>query len=168
MSLLNLQIPVSGQPNSTEDPKIASDLSAIQGVINGGIDASNITAASLVGSLIAASTITPDKLTSGSGSSPFLKLATAADKKIAFGAVTAASFGGANMVSGSFAHGLGSTPTIGIGMASPVASQANGGNPVPVICSFSGYDATNVNYQLRVGDGGNSNFAANIIWLAIA
>ena len=42
MTLLSLSIPQAGLPNSTEDPKIASDLSAIMTWANGGIDATNL------------------------------------------------------------------------------------------------------------------------------
>lgn len=42
MGTISLQVPVSGQPNSTEDPKIASDMTTIQTVINGNIDTNNV------------------------------------------------------------------------------------------------------------------------------
>lgn len=42
MGQISLQIPQSGQPNSTEDPKVATDLSTIQTVINGNLDDTNM------------------------------------------------------------------------------------------------------------------------------
>lgn len=42
MGFLSLSIPQAGLFNSTEDPKIASDFSAIQTVVNGGLDATNL------------------------------------------------------------------------------------------------------------------------------
>ena len=45
MGQLNLQIPVVGQPDSTEDPKVASNFTAVQAVINGGLDGTNLSAA---------------------------------------------------------------------------------------------------------------------------
>jgi hypothetical protein len=42
MGQIALQVPVSGLPNSTEDPRIVSDFTAIQTLLNGGIDATNI------------------------------------------------------------------------------------------------------------------------------
>jgi hypothetical protein len=42
MGLVSLTLPTVGQPNSTEDPKINSALTALQNVINGNIDTANI------------------------------------------------------------------------------------------------------------------------------
>lgn len=44
MGTINLQIPQLNFPNSSEDPKIASDLTTIQTVINGGLDHNNLNA----------------------------------------------------------------------------------------------------------------------------
>ena len=44
MGQISLQIPQVGQPDSTEDPKVASDLTTIQTVINGNLDATNLSA----------------------------------------------------------------------------------------------------------------------------
>src|ERR1700756_5006204 len=44
MGSISLSIPQNGQPNLTEDPKVASDLTVIQTVVNGNLDASNISA----------------------------------------------------------------------------------------------------------------------------
>lgn len=54
MGQISLQIPQLGQPVSSEDPKIASDLTTLQNVINGSIDASNVTAGSLTTVTLAA------------------------------------------------------------------------------------------------------------------
>lgn len=43
MGSISLSIPQTGQPVSTEDPKIASDFTILQNVINGNLDDSNIT-----------------------------------------------------------------------------------------------------------------------------
>lgn len=48
MGTISLSIPQTGQPNSTEDPKIASDFTTLQTVINGNLDGSNV-AATLTG-----------------------------------------------------------------------------------------------------------------------
>lgn len=42
MATISLQIPVIGQPNSTEAPKIASDFTTLQTVINGQLDRNNM------------------------------------------------------------------------------------------------------------------------------
>ena len=47
MGLISINIPQAGQPNSTEDPKIASALTSIAATINGGIDDANVTDAAL-------------------------------------------------------------------------------------------------------------------------
>lgn len=48
MTLSTQPLPALGSPNSTEDPKIRSLLSEIQGIVNGNIDSSNVTDGSLV------------------------------------------------------------------------------------------------------------------------
>jgi hypothetical protein len=45
MGQITLQIPQSGQLFSTEGPKVASDMTALQAVINGNLDTTNLTAA---------------------------------------------------------------------------------------------------------------------------
>jgi hypothetical protein len=47
MTLSSQPLPALGQPNSTEDSKIRSLLSELQGIVNGGIDSSNITDGSI-------------------------------------------------------------------------------------------------------------------------
>jgi hypothetical protein len=42
MGQISLSLPISNQPNSTEDPKIASDFTIIQTWANGNVDTSNI------------------------------------------------------------------------------------------------------------------------------
>lgn len=44
MGTISLSTPIVGQPNSTEDPKIASALSTIQAWANGNIDSANVSA----------------------------------------------------------------------------------------------------------------------------
>lgn len=44
MGSISLQIPVIGQPASTEDPKIASNFGVIQTAINGDLDTTNLSA----------------------------------------------------------------------------------------------------------------------------
>lgn len=45
MGQISLQIPQSGQPNSSEDPKVATDLTTIQTWANGNIDSTNVSTA---------------------------------------------------------------------------------------------------------------------------
>lgn len=45
MGLLNLTLPSIGQPNSTEDVDVVNAFSAIQTLVNGNLDATNLTAA---------------------------------------------------------------------------------------------------------------------------
>lgn len=45
MGIIALQTPVIGQPNTTEDPKIASNFGVLQTLLNGNLDASNISPA---------------------------------------------------------------------------------------------------------------------------
>lgn len=45
MGLVNITLPVVGQPNSTEDPKVVAALTALQTGINGNLDAQNLATA---------------------------------------------------------------------------------------------------------------------------
>lgn len=54
MGTISLQIPQSGQPNSSEDPKVASDLTLLQTLLNGNVDTNNLSAsAGIVSSQLA-------------------------------------------------------------------------------------------------------------------
>lgn len=167
MSQINLNIPVSGQPNSTEDPKVASDLTAIQGVINGGIDASNITDGSITGTDIAAGTITPDKLASGSGSAPFLKLAVPADRKISWGTGSMSLNGIAGKSAGQaiIAHGLGGTPSLVLVGAKGTVGITEDGVSHPVKFTAAAVDATNITVNAEVA--GTSTNTASFYYMAI-
>lgn len=58
MGSISLQIPVIGQPASTEDPKVASNFGVIQTAINGGLDTTNLSStANIAQSQINVSTV---------------------------------------------------------------------------------------------------------------
>lgn len=73
MALINPTLPTIGQPNSTEDQDVINALTTIISAINGGLDAANIAdgslttadlaaAAGIVGTQLAAATVTTDKI----------------------------------------------------------------------------------------------------------
>jgi hypothetical protein len=73
MGTISLQIPVIGQPDTTEAPKIQNSLTAIQGAINGNIDGTNLTAAvsqaagiNVSGQTVKGSSIVPTSQSTGS------------------------------------------------------------------------------------------------------
>lgn len=53
MGLISIQIPQVGQPDLTEDPKVASGLTTIQNVINGGLDSTNLSNNPLISTITA-------------------------------------------------------------------------------------------------------------------
>lgn len=68
MGLVSLTLPTVGQPNSTEDPKINSALTALQNVINGNLDTANIANNGVGTAEIADLAVTAAKLAAGSSS----------------------------------------------------------------------------------------------------
>ena len=48
MGSITLSIPTVGQPNSTEDPKIATDLTTIETLVNGNIDSTNLSSTAAI------------------------------------------------------------------------------------------------------------------------
>jgi len=66
MATINPQVPVVGEPNDTEDPKIASAIGTIRDVINGGLDNANIADnAGIVGSKLANTSVPTGKIADG-------------------------------------------------------------------------------------------------------
>lgn len=101
----------------------------------------------------------------------FLKLAVAADRKIAFGldanAPAGASWGISPETTGVIAHGLGATPSYVFLTAGTAVSTASGASVVAA--SVVSVDGTNINYKLRTVDGGNCNFpAVKLYWAAVS
>ena len=66
MATINPQVPVVGEPNDTEDPKIASAIGTIRDAINGGLDNANIADnAGIVGSKLANTSVPTGKIADG-------------------------------------------------------------------------------------------------------
>ena len=63
MGLITLQVPVVGQPDATEDPKIASDMTILQTLLNGNLDTNNLSP----NANITASQLAPGTIPSGTG-----------------------------------------------------------------------------------------------------
>ncbi len=96
----------------------------------------------------------------------WLKLQTAADKKLAFGTSATGGFGGGALVSGSIAHGLGVDPAVVDLQGGTIATF--GGTTVPVALGCSGHDDTWIYWIAYISDGNVSNNSAAIYWSAIA
>lgn len=145
MSIINPTMPTIGAPRGSEEIDVRSALVALLADYNGNIDLSNIL-------------------------TPLLYLAAGADRKVNLGTfVTAAFDSTANMsrVTGSFAHGLGSSPTVVLGTCGSIADSAHGGVENAVTFSPVSWDATNVNYVCTLG-GGTANNSTDVYWVAIA
>ena len=165
---INIQVPVAGQPNSTEDPKIAANFTALAAWLgNPGIQAGDLAAGAVTTAKLADSTGGSDGVTT-------LKIADGAvtTAKVADTAVTAAKLAGSAVTtdkvadasipsskirvfaippvvttlpqtitgSGTFASGV-SSITFGGTSATPVAGQSVSGTGIPsdtVITAVSG------------------------------
>jgi hypothetical protein len=120
MGTINPQVPVVGEPNSTEDPKITSAITTIRDAINGDLDNDNIaTSANISGSKLADTSIATAKLADDA--------VTAA--KILTGAVGSTELAALSVLSGKipfvFQSG-GPTITIATGVQASVASVLPG------------------------------------------
>ncbi len=67
MAIINPQVPVVGEANETEDPKIASAIGTIRDAINGNLDNDNIASnAAILGSKLANTSVSATKLAGNS------------------------------------------------------------------------------------------------------
>ena len=110
MGTISLSIPVAGQPNSSEDAKIASDLTAIQTLLNGNLDTNNLSSSANIaatqiagGFTFLSAAVASTSLTGAAGqcyyASPSVTVTLpAASAGIAIGIVAAASTTGATAV----------------------------------------------------------------------
>lgn len=137
----------NGQPNDATE--VMANFNAIVAEVNGGLDLTN--------------------MDSSVGNS-FLRLLTSANRKAAFGTFATSAFdAAANMsrATGTFAHGLGSSPVIVLGTCGSIADSAHAGaENAPTFAPVS-WDATNVSYVCTLG-GGTSNNSTDVYWFAIA
>lgn len=165
---ITIQVPVAGQPNSTEDPKIASNFSNLQAWFSSpGITSSDLANGAITATQLATDAVTTAKIKDSTGSSDGVttsKIATSAvtEAKLASGSVTTDKVGSTAVArsnirvftvpayvttlpqtitgSGTFTSGSTSV-TFGGTSATPVAGQAFSGTNVAsdtVITAVSG------------------------------
>ena len=143
MGQIFLQIPQVGLSDSTEDPKVASDLTSIQNVINGNLDASNL----------------------ATGVALLLQT-TGTSRKVAFGQGSL-SWSGSSPLSNTTnqPHGLGVTPVVMFAQAASSAGNAGG----TVCITLGAPDATNIYVLGRDINNANppSSPAGVFWWVAI-
>lgn len=97
----------------------------------------------------------------------FLKLATAADRKIAWGTVSTPAFDGTNgsRASGSFAHGLGATP-VTVQFTGAVLQLQGGSGNYPIWVGVESLSSSTVGWVAQAW--GTTIQASSFRWLAIA
>jgi hypothetical protein len=149
---------VAGTPAVAD--QVDAEFDQILGVLNGNVDAANL----------AAGAVTIPKLATAVLNN-FPKLATSADRKIAFGGPydDGASWGVAPERLLDVPHGVagGVTPVWAMAIATPAASTASATDPVgvsgPVLMNTS-----IIRFRLRTLQGGNCNFpGVSVYWIAI-
>lgn len=144
MSFLSFTVPQVGQPDKTEDPKIANALTAILAWANGEIDATNL---------------------SGSASQPYLQLMTAGKHKINMGKLSV-TFPSSKTAEKTIEHGLGTTPSAFWAIAGTIATQIPSTTAV-VVSWNAAPDATNLHLFFETADGGITNNGVEFFWAAI-
>lgn len=136
--------------------EINARIAAILTQVNGNLDAANLKDAGVTKIKLAADAL-----------QAFLQLGVAATRKIRFGNVAPGTWGGLNSIDVTVPHGLGVTPVFAIGIFNSIATFTSGGLEVPVVVSVFGLDATNVTFRCRTSDGGQTNNAKPLYWVAI-
>jgi hypothetical protein len=119
MATINPQIPVVGEPNDTEDPKITSALGTIRDAINGGLDNANIADnAAILGSKLANTSIPTGKLENNSVTNDKIATDAVNADSILAGAVGSAELAALAVLSGKikfvFRSGFGSFNANGV------------------------------------------------------
>lgn len=151
MGIINPTLPSVNSPRGDEEIDARNALATVLGEFNGNVDQNNLKDGSVTKAKLAADSL-----------SAFLKLAVAADIKVAFGLFTIGGWGGVNVAAGAIPHGMATTPTVAL--LCPTAGDA--GN-LDISAQVVSIGATNVNYQ-AVSHSGNLNFpGVRIYWVAI-
>jgi hypothetical protein len=148
MGVPSQALPTVGQPNSTEDSKVRSCLSELQTILNGNVDPSNISSATV---------------------QTFLQLLSTGTHKIAFGKVAVPpGFGGGRQVTSTIAHGLSTTPAWAIVSGSYVGSAdlTPSGSDQAVVTAITSVDATNINVTFFLPAGFTASVGAGPVWWA--
>lgn len=106
-------------------------------------------------------------IVNGKGESSFVQKigVTGNTGRMTWGSFSTPGFGGTGQLNGTFAHGLGVTPSIVIFTGAAIATFA--GTDSPVTVSEYGRDATNISWLARIDNGSVSNNAIVIYWVAI-
>lgn len=146
MTQLNYQLPILTNPNSSEDPKVHDALQQIQTVVNGQLDSSNVTTATM---------------------NTWLKLLAAADRKISFGTGSVSWPGATSLVTIEVAHGLGVIPV----WANAIVTGGSIADGISAT-NLSLNDATNIAFRLSAntyspGFQPGAASSTTIVWVAI-
>jgi hypothetical protein len=95
----------------------------------------------------------------------FLKLATVADRKVAFGSLATAGWGGGTTFTGGVTHALGVTPAVVLLTAGDIATFA--GSNSAVAASAASLTSTTFAFRLSTANNSGTNLGTNLYWLAI-
>lgn len=148
-------LPSIGSPNSTEDVKVRSCLSEIQTIINGNIDAANVTNGSLG----------LTDLSTAAGNT-WVKLASAANVKVIYGLTATGGFGGSASLEGSVSFGttFGSNPVVLLitGIIATFAAETSA-----IAISTNAVTTTGCTWKARIANQSPSNNSTSLWWLAI-
>lgn len=149
-------VPQLNEPNATADPKTRDLLTEIVGILTDGVDRNNLKDGEVTKAKLATDAL-----------NAFLKLAGAADRKVAWGSyLDPGSWGNAPDRNVSIPHGQGVAPQWFIAWASPAVSTASSEDPV--VATRKSADATNLVVKLSTLLRGNCNFpGVTTFWIGI-
>jgi hypothetical protein len=150
MAVINPSIPVVGQPNSSEEPKIVTALTQLVGAVNN-IDSSQIVDGTIVANDLA--TAVKDG---------YLKLATAADRKLNFAGGVPVPFFDSARLALTISHGLSVAPQV-------VMIQVESSGFAIQEPQVTTKTTSTFTVEIRRSDGGTfvSGNSVTIGWLAI-
>jgi hypothetical protein len=151
MGIINPTLPSVNSPRGDEEVDARNALATVLGEFNGNVDQNNLKDGAVTKAKLATDAL-----------NAFLKLIVPADIKLAFGVYVTPAWGGSGLQAGSFAHGLGTTPTTVL-----LSITAGDVNTLDMSVQIVGFNATNISYQ-GVSHSGGINFSGvRIHWVAI-
>lgn len=155
MGLISPTRESASQPRGGEELDVTNVLTAILNVLNGNVDAANITDGSITNAELAAA-----------AKNLFPQLVSAADRKINFGSGAFPSFANTKHATQTQAHGLGRTPVAAFVLPQYIDVSSGSAAQSAIAVSYTSFDATNLVIRGSIVDGVSNN-AAGYLWLAI-
>lgn len=151
-------------PDAVGSSEIATDAVGSAEIAAGAVKASELDTDAVEEAKIKNGAVSKAKLKTDALNA-FLKLATGADLKLAYGTANSGGFGGGNSIGVTVTHGLPSTPILFIAIPAVIATFSPTGTAVVTFGLF-GKGSTTCLLQADITEGFSNN-AVNFDWIAI-